>query len=279
MSERVIDGLPPSFHQSFLPERRHLSSLLRLAATGFEGAIEPISVVTGIPTGKSSGKIVPHLKYASAMGLIKSASATQGTYRLGLTSLGKEVAKEDALLHEDLTQLILHLMLARPVGGAAVWHVFFGMSRLSLGQESSIEAATSFLCSTLGKSSSIPGPLFAAYREESSLARSGMLAVEQSRFKRGCIPANPDYYWGLASCWLSYWEHVAPDEQQLALSKLEAMTGFLEITGWTRSQYDGFLSWAVDHRIAKVDRQTGEPLILRTTSSPDLAARIYSELI
>ena len=93
------------------------------------------------------------------------------------------------------------------------------------------------------------------------------------------LPNNPDTYWGIAYSWLNDWEQSAPDDQQLALSSLESVTGFQEVAGWSNSQYEGFLSWAADNVVVRIDRQTGEPLILRTESSRDLIERIYSELI
>ena len=279
MARRVVDGLPPSFHQSFLPERRHLSSILRLASTAFDGTVEAIAVASGIPTGKSSGKVVPHIKYAKAMGLLESSNANSGLYSLRLSPLGMEVQKEDTALHEFITQLMAHLMLGRAIGGAMVWHVMFGESSVSLGQQFSIEAATSFISSKLGRNSSIPGPLFSTYREESSLARSSMLSFEPGKVTRVPLPSNSENFWGIAFCWLSHWEASAPEDQQLALSRLEAATGFQEISGWTALQYDAFLSLAEDRSVARVDRQTGEPLVLRTASSRDLLSRIYSELV
>ena len=116
MADRVIDGLPPDFHQTFAPERRQLSLLLDLAEKEFEGTKHSISEASGIPTGKRSGKVVPHIKYAKGMGLIEDSNSKNGIYRLVLTQLGRQIRKEDGLMHEYLTQLILHLMLARPIG-------------------------------------------------------------------------------------------------------------------------------------------------------------------
>lgn len=213
------------------------------------------------------------------MALIETSNPSTGMYEIVLSPLGAEIQKEDPALHEYLTQLLVHLMLARPIGGALVWHVLFGESAVSLGRQFSVESGGAFISSRLAKSSSIPGPLFSTYREESSLARSAMLSFDKNMVKRTHIPSNPDYYWGIAYCWLNYWEHSAPQDQQLALSTLETITGFRDIAGWTIAQYDEFLAWAADHSIARVDRQTGEPLIMRIASSQDLVGRIYSELI
>lgn len=279
MSERIIKGLPPSFHQSFPPERRHLASLLAAATQGFAGTVESISEYTAIPTGKSSGKVVPHLKYLQCMGLLRSASASASVYQLSPTLLGQAVFVEDPLLQEQLTQLILHLMLAQPVGGASVWHMLFGRSRIALRGRFSPDEVTAFLALEFGNSSSIPGPLFTTYRESASLAMTGMLTGEKNELTRGCLPYLEEHFWGYAYCWMHSWEQVAPNDQQLPLAQLEVQTAFTDLTAWTRQQFDGFLSWTVDQRILRVDRQTGSPLLMKTASSAELVSKIYSDIL
>jgi hypothetical protein len=279
VSEPIIKGLTPSFHLSFLPERRHLASLLAAASQGFSGTVEAMSEHTGIPRGKSSGKVIPHLKYAQAMGLLSSKVPVAGVHELQLTPLGQAVSSEDMQLNETLTQLILHLMLARPVGGAAAWHTLFGRSQMALGRQFSSEAATAFLALQLGNSSSIPGPLFSTYKENASLARTGMLTVEKNMLARGSLPPLPEHFWGYSYCWLHAWEQVAPNDQQLPASQLETLTAFEELTGWTRQQMETFLSWAIDQQILRVDRQTGVPLLMKTASSAQIAAQIYSDML
>lgn len=279
MRERIIQGLPLSFHLSFLPERRYLAALLKLAGQDFSGTAEAIAAETGIPTGKKSGKVVPHLKYAFAMGLIAEPSIDNGRYELRPTVLGKLVLAEDPMLHERITQLIMHLMLSRPIGGAASWHVLFGRSRLALGRTISVDAAVSWLSKELGSSTSLPGPLFSTYREEASLARTSMLVVEKNALTRGSLPALEDYYWGYAFCWLSYWEQTASAAQQLSLSELEAACGFVEVSGWNEAGFADFLSWATEQGIVRVDRQTGTPLVMKTRCSVNLVDRIYAEML
>lgn len=279
MSENTVKGLAPSFHQSFLPERRHLAALLMASSKGFVGTVESISEHTGIPTGKSSGKVIPHLRYAQAMGLIDSEIVASGVYELKSTILGHVVIAEDPLLNETLTQLILHLMLSRPLGGASMWHILFGRSRIALGWQFSQEAATALLTLELGSSSSIPGPIFSTYKENTSLARTGMLVAERNAFTRGSLPPLKEHFWGYAYCWLRSWEQGAPTDQQLPAPQVETLTSFVELAGWTRQQLEEFVAWAIDHQILRVDRQTGVPLLMKTASSDDIALQIFRDML
>lgn len=45
------------------------SKIMELAKDNYSGSKEEISEKTGIPTGKTSGKVVPHILYAQYMGL------------------------------------------------------------------------------------------------------------------------------------------------------------------------------------------------------------------
>lgn len=66
-----LQPLPLSFPQSFLPDRDLLARLLRFTAQGGSGS-KDISAETGIPTGASTGKVEPMIRYAGGMGLIKA---------------------------------------------------------------------------------------------------------------------------------------------------------------------------------------------------------------
>ena len=87
----------------------------------YELTKEEISEVTGIPTGKSSGKVEPHIMYAIYMGLISNISETKNKYRLVCTPLGKVIKTEDIGFHEEISQLICHVRLTSPTTGAPLW--------------------------------------------------------------------------------------------------------------------------------------------------------------
>ena len=103
--------------QSFL---RHLSKILELASQQYVGTKEDISEITGIPTGKTSGKVVPHILYAYYMGLIYY-KFERGGYTLSLTPLGKLVRENDKYLFEDITKMICHYSLCDEYTGANIW--------------------------------------------------------------------------------------------------------------------------------------------------------------
>ena len=84
--------LPINFHRTFIPERRFISDLLEFAAQGRFGDYHKISVDTGIPMGKSNGKVPAIIDYARGMGLITIAEETRSSIKKPtLTEFGRIV--------------------------------------------------------------------------------------------------------------------------------------------------------------------------------------------
>ena len=112
------------FHQTFKPERNCLNALLTDLPGCTGKTVQEISVMTGIPTGVSSGKVVPSIYYLSYMGLLSYALANK-TYEFSYTDLGERVLNEDPGLMEDLSLLLMHCMLVRSKKGAELWNYIF----------------------------------------------------------------------------------------------------------------------------------------------------------
>jgi hypothetical protein len=91
--------LPLNFHKTFIPERRLIAALLEYAALNKQGDYQNISKETGIPMGKSSGKVPAILDYARGMGLLILENEQAGSIKKPvLTSFGKVVYLEDKFL-------------------------------------------------------------------------------------------------------------------------------------------------------------------------------------
>ena len=70
-----------NFHQTLKPEKQYVGSILDVANNTDTMSVPNISSYTGIPNGKSSGKVEPHISYAKYMGLIE-AEKKDGEHRL-----------------------------------------------------------------------------------------------------------------------------------------------------------------------------------------------------
>lgn len=117
MNEKIFSYDSVNFHKTFAPQDSYISKILELAEYGYSGTKEEISKITGIPTGKTSGKVVPHILYSYYMGLV-NYKIEKGKLSLSLTDLGKVIYNEDKYLFEDITKLICHFNISDETNGA-----------------------------------------------------------------------------------------------------------------------------------------------------------------
>ena len=182
-----------SFHKTFAPERRLLFALLKFAARNGKGDIQEIASDTGIPTGKSSGKVAPVMDYCSAMGLITVGQEGSVKEPL-LTDFGRAVFLGDPYLQEEMTQWLCHLHLCSRETGAEVWYRLFWEGSSLLPSEFSREELVTFLVQATGSQSKrLLGPLGVMYREETSFAKCGALLEQKKTFSRRKMPVRQDF--------------------------------------------------------------------------------------
>lgn len=127
-----------SFHSSFPPQIIYLFEVLKLASENYSGTKEEISDLTGIPTGATSGKVEPHIRYLKYMGMIDFKTGS-GKIELSLTDLGRVVYENDPYLMERATKVILHYYITHPVKGAPQWSYLFRKYNYSLDYEFLVE--------------------------------------------------------------------------------------------------------------------------------------------
>lgn len=112
-----------NFHQTFSMELPYISYILSLEENNNGYTKEEISEITGIPTGKSSGKVEPHIKYSQYCNLIIPIKS-KGYYFLKKTELGKTILVHDKFLKEEITlELLLYFLTSKSVG-ADQWYFF-----------------------------------------------------------------------------------------------------------------------------------------------------------
>ena len=120
MSKNTFKWDDVEFHKTFQPQDSYIAKIMELARNNYSGTKEEISSLTGIPTGKTSGKVIPHIRYAAFMGFIEYQK-DGSVYTLSLTPLGKTVIREDKYLLENVTRLIAHYNITDPNDGALIW--------------------------------------------------------------------------------------------------------------------------------------------------------------
>jgi hypothetical protein len=276
----VKDRLPLTFHMTFQPERHYLSALLTFAQRqAAPSTIETISEQSGIPTGKSSGKVRPLLQYARGMGLIETANKAGEGVLLHLTPLGKTVMAEDSHLIEETTQWALHLMLCRARGGAEGWHTVFVEAATALGRDLDDAQFEAYLENKYGSSRDAVGPLVRSYADPAALGKAAAIQKDEGRIQLRKMPLQPAFFDTLGALLFLVWDEVCPDQSQVALRELEGESGLMAATGWNTEEQSDFLVAAENAGLFRVDRQTGAPILTRLMTTNDVLEVMYDRLI
>lgn len=270
--------LPVNFHKTFVPERSLISALLNYAALGNEGDYQQISVETGIPMGKSTGKVPAILDYARGMGLIEVAKRANGIKKPTLTDLGRIVYQEDRMLGEEIIQWLIHMNLCRSDIGASAWYAVFAEGRDSLGSSFDKEQLERYLVGVFGDGNNRTGPLLAAYLDDAALKRCGALIVEGAQIIRKKAPIRDSYAFPYTAFLLQLLEDYFSGQSQVTLSDFQARTGWFNACLWSDSEVETVLSMVEKKGLLTVDRQM-RPWILEKRSNADQVwKRIFEDL-
>lgn len=256
------------------------------------GNKQEISDATGIPTGKSSGKVEPTIHYATAMGLI-NAEKQGGKWMLSLTPLGELVRNEDPFFSEEITLWLMHLMLCRPLnqGNKAApvagivdpWFTLFSLSEARLGRTFTSSEFGAFMEERFGvtdKRRKMCNVILGSYKEDSCLGLTKSVQVDDSGFiVREKAPQDVTFYPVFSTYLFLLWDEFFPNEKQLSLNELFKHTRMLSIMFWTEQDVKPWLDWMTDNGMLQLDRQTGESLALRTIHTKDVIDGIFNELL
>ena len=286
------DPLPLNFPQTFLPERRLLGRLMVFAAADGRGDKETIGAATGIPTGKSTGKVEPMIRYAQGMGLIQAAKIN-GVWRLSPTLLGQVVRREDPFLSEPVSLWMLHLLLSRrcgrtlpAVGVADAWFALFAEGRFRLGQRFTYSEYLDFLIARHGEKGYLK-PLSTLaprmYLEDSSFAAIGALTLEgmtsEPLLVRATAPVETRFFPAYAAYLFLVWDEQFGGDRQLIFQEFARETRLLAVLGWSDAQAMRWLEWMVDRGLVQLDRYTGDPVLLRLKETGEAVNALYRELV
>jgi len=289
LNKTDVFALPLNFPQTFLPERRFLAQLLTFAQKGGAGDKITIGAETGIPTGKSTGKVEPMIYYACGMGLIR-VNKTSSQWQLGLTSLGRIVLQEDPFLSEPHTLWLLHLMLSRrfnlssPASGVAdAWFALFAEGGFRLGSRFTQASFLDFLIDRHGEKSylkSLSGVVIRSYLEDSCLGHINVLQqTENEFFVKQSAPSETSFFPFYAAFLYLVWDELFNSENQISLDHFSQETRCFSVMAWDKTMVVRWLEWMTDKGIIQVDRYTGTPMLLRLHETDQVLSNSYSELI
>lgn len=258
--------LPINFHKTFIPERHLLAALMDYAAVGKAGTLQEISADTGIPMGKTNGKVPAIIDYARGMGLLEvRPGAEKGVKVPVLTNFGRAVFIEDKYLSEELTQWMVHMNLCRSDFGALAWNAVFSKGRSVLGGRFDTQQLEDYLVTISGAGNDRTGPLLRTYLEDAALARTRVVETSGGTIIRRKAPLLDVYALAYTAFVLDLIESFFPDQTQVSLTDLQKETGWLDICLWKEADIEILCSLMGKKRYISIDRQR-QPWIIETLS-------------
>ena len=280
VSKTEESRLARNFHKTFKPERLYINAMLRSAAAGKSGNAQEIAAETGIPTGTSSGKVMPTLEYCIGMGLVKSSQKRSATRSPELTTFGRMVFLEDPYLKCPITQWLAHMNLCGPVTGADVWYQTFFAGFNALGLEfkrEKLETHLSVIYAT--KPGGLIGPMIGTYEDDAALKICGAISEKNGVLTRREAPLKEDMIRGYGAWLLHSMSVHFPGQSQVSVAELDETIGFKTIPAWSDSSFASLLVLLERKALIEVDRHM-DPWLVRPKQSVEEAWKnIYYDMI
>ena len=265
------------FHETFQPEAGYISKILELANDSYSGDKFQISEITGIPTGNQKGKVEPHIKYASFMGLVEY-SVENGVYQLTLSDLGTLVFKEDKYLHEQLTRWICHYRLSCE-NGAPQWNYLIHKANQGFNIQNSsqfyLDKASDFFSTKISFEE-----LFGVVKRSYTDGFFGDLNYLKWAFEMQVEHfLHQEHLFAYAYSLLDSWDKLYPDRQELTLIEINSGIGIGRIYNFSNETIDDVLDMLSNEGIISVNRQLNPITVIRLVTTEFAMNRIYSRLL
>ncbi len=264
-----------NFHQTFKPEKAYISELLQIGDEAKDVTLDELSKMTGIPQGKSSGKLVPHIKYAQFMGLV-NYSSSNSLYTLEPTSLGKTIADEDRSLSEDISLLAMHHNIIKKETGADLWSFCFIDYFNKYGKTSKYEYFLNEVEQKFGKVKL--GPFLKSYEE--LFAPLSLLTINSktNQMEFGNIECHRELIPVIGYIFYDLWDKAYPDESEITGDQLNGLY-FKNRFGWTQAEELNFLDQLADYGLIRINKQLMPFTIIRLRNTQEVLSILYNELI
>lgn len=267
-----------NFHQTFSPEKEAIAQILNLARKENRPLDkDEISKMTTIPTGESSGKIVPTIIYAEYMGLL-DIEKSGGYFKLSLTSLGETISNEDPYLSEPITMWACHYNLTSKESQAKVWSYVFNEIIPQLGTAISKEVFINIINKYFLKEINLT-PFRSCYLNDRSFGNLGLMKDEGNKYIFTPHKVDPTYKYLYAYQLLLCWERHLEDRTEITIDEIRDSLYFGNSYLWNERNLLNLLDLLQDERIILMNRQLNPITVVKQEKSINMLNRVYSLLI
>jgi len=269
-----------NFHSTFNPDFEYITKILEIADE-YEGLTkEEISDLTGIPTGKSSGKVEPHIMYCKYMNLINFKKKDK-KYYINSTELGKVVRLEDLYFLENITKLICHYFLTSKISGAVLWSKIFRDMQYKYGNK----IKEGIVIRELEEEFNIKikvSPFNSCYTHEKSLASLNLVKLIDLKEDK-IISFNKNIYdedalYVYAFTLIKELEELDQNRKEFSINEIIYELKWNQGFCWDENMAIEVLEKINDKSIINLNRQLNPMTVIINKSSEDILDSLYSLL-
>lgn len=266
-----------NFAETFPFEKQYAFQLLKLFRRQKKKlSLEDISDKTGIPMGKTTGKVKPHIDYLLGMGLIRTT--VDKWYEL--TTFGKVVYEYDKNFTEPLTIWGCHAFMAGNECGAEVYNEIFKILRPGIPVKR--QQVDVMLSKNFGKdvSSRVLTPFWSTYTREDSLGK-GYIIQELEPEVFIFNPVKEDYQfipmYGAFVCHM--YEFFFPNKGQVSIYEFNETTGFGRVFGKTNQEVIKIMNTLAGEGYVTVQNLVDPPVISKSMNVENAWESYYDNMI
>lgn len=266
-----------NFHETFPPDRAYLSKILQNTDVIDNITMEDISELTGIPTGKSSGKVVPHINYSKFMNLI-DYELQEGKFIIKRTSLGSEIFREDPYMNERITKLLLNYFLTSKYCGAQMWNLIFREFPYTYGKMISSNIVSTEIERYYGKRVKL-SPFNSTYNKSNSFKDIEVLKFEDEIYKFTSLGFEYEGFYMYLYSLLIELEALDIFRKEFSYSEIFHQIKWNLGFQWSENEAIKVLERFESKSLISINRQLSPITVILNVSSLDICNKIYSLLI
>lgn len=266
-----------NFHQTFYPNFDYIGKILNISDGKENLSIDEISMITGIPTGESSGKVLPHIRYCEFMNLI-TVKSTNSKLLLGRTDMGELIYSEDPYLSERISRLLCHMFLTSLGIGSELWFFICRSMQSSYGNKISKNVIEHDIVSYFKKGTKMSA-FNSSYTNENSFGNLNLIIIEENNIRFRDFVYEEEFFYAIL--YVLYQELMTTDPNRSEFTVIEL---FHDLKwncslNWSENKSMSFLERASEDGWLDLNRQLTPTTILLKRNIADVMELIYSELI
>jgi hypothetical protein len=262
-----------NFHETFPVTFEYISKILEISNGNRDYTKEEISNITGIPTGASSGKVVPHIKYAEFMNLV-GYEYSDKKYLLKRTELGEAIYHEDPYFTENITYKLLNYFLTSSVFGAEMWSLFYRNLMKNYKNILTRDIIQKEMIKKYGEKVNI-SPLLATYKNNETKFNVLRFEDEEIIKNKQSIEIDCTFIYGYTL--LKEWENCF-DDVEITINQLESIY-WKEGFGFSIEEEFKALNLLEENDLIKLNKQLSPITIIKLKNSKNCISKLYSLLI